>query len=116
MASKTFWKAIHSDRIIDSTAITNEEKPYLGITRKNLEKVVFYEEGKEETPIIEFNTNNIFFRLRPLIQNNQPYGRRWVIEADNKVCIIDFENKAHIFNSYEEADTYPINKSKIDSL
>ena len=110
---KTYWKAIHSDKVVGSENLS--DKPYTKIKRATLQKVIFYEIGKEDKPIITFdNPKDIFFRLRPLLTNQKLAGRRWVIENDGKICIIDYENKAKFFNSYKEADTFPLIKSPID--
>jgi hypothetical protein len=109
----TYWKAIHSDKVLCSENL--EDKPYTKINRATLQKVIFYEKGKEDKPIVEFNNpKDIFFRLRPLLTNLKLAGRRWVIENDGKICIIDYENKPKFYNSYKEADTFPLKKSPID--
>ena len=111
---KTYWKAIHSDKVVGSENLV--DKPYTKIKRATLKKVIFYEKDNESKPIIEFtNCKDIFFRLRPLLSDTGILkGRRWVIENNGKICIIDYKNKPTFYNSYQEADTFPLIKSPID--
>jgi len=115
---KTYWKAIHTDRIERSEDMSEIYKPYTKVTRANLVRVVFYEKGKEETPIITFeHPTDIVWRLRPLMTDGgNLLGRRWVIEVDGRICIIDYENKPNWYDTYEEADTFPILRTGLDEL
>lgn len=110
---KTFWKAIHSDHTVDSKDLSDDYHPYKNVKRATLQKVIFYDETGKTLQEFE-NCKDIAFRLRPILTNGQLTGRRWIIENDNKVCVIDYNNVPHIYNSYEESGTYPIIRGPID--
>ena len=112
----TFWRAVHSDKVIES----NTHKAYLQVKRATLQKVEFIAgptkfEFKRPDNVSTFD---IRWRLRTRVNlnnNSHVEERHWVID-DGKFHIINESLELHTHNSCEDCDKKPITNTPNDNL
>lgn len=114
--SQVYWKAIHSDHVVDSKTT---EKAYTKVKRATLQKLVFYGNDKK----VEFNRPsdvekwNIKWRLRSRINVNGSAveERNWIVD-DGKFNVLNEFFVLKTFDSCLDCDKKPIIDTPIDNL
>lgn len=122
--SKTYWRAIHTDKTIESSHHSESYHPYTEVRRDNLLSLIFYkkEKGKEIT-LKEFKRPDqskwtIRWRLRNVIDEgtSKLKDRFWIVDDEINISLIRGNEKPQEFKSYEEADRKPITRTPLDIL